>query len=251
MKKVLLPLLLSLLPLYAWGVYAPVPPRNLGTNFTVDLSVGGHYDSNILGLPDNEIDSTVFTLGSEFRYRANPTPQSVVFGSYSLDAFFYSDRPSDDTLFNHEVSGRYSHQFSPALAMDISDTFSLIEDPESFLNGLLQTNQSFNQNIFNFRIRGDVNQSITFGFKARHTNYSYDDGFIATTLNRGDLLVGAEGGWRFSPDASAVGEIRFQDVGYDTAGAIKDSDSIFFLAGVDYQPSPTCRAERARGVGRS
>ena len=232
----------------SWGVYAPIPSQETGSVLTVSVEGGVHFDSNILGTPDNEIDSMVFTVSPQIKYNVSLAEQSFLTAHYKLGGFFYEQRPSDDTLFNHELYGKLSHTFSPSTFLDISESFSIIDNPESFLDGLLQTNQSFNQNIFNIRFRAEVTEALSLTAKYRNTNFSYDDASIAESLDRNDHLLGLEAGWKLLPDTSVVVEYRYEDLGYDADGNLKDSDSSFFLFGADYQPSPTFLTNGRFGV---
>ena len=72
----------------SWGVYAPIPSQETGSVLTVSVEGGVHFDSNILGTPDNEIDSMVFTVSPQIKYNVSLAEQSFLTAHYKLGGFF-------------------------------------------------------------------------------------------------------------------------------------------------------------------
>ncbi len=248
MNKASLFLSIIALPATLFGVYAPIPEQEQGKAVVLSLESGFFYDSNILGTPDGEIDSTVFSVTPQIKYNASIEEQSFIEASYRLQALLYSDRPSEDTLFNHNFNAQLSHTFSPGMVMDVSDTLMLIDNPESFLVGLLQTDQSGINNQFDFRLLSELSQRASLTVKYRNFNFAYDNADVSTVLDRNDNQFGVQVGYKWVPETSFVFEYRFQDRSYDTDGALKDSDSNFFLTGVDWAPSPTVQISGRIGL---
>ena len=248
MSKTSLFLFSIALPATLFGVYAPIPEQEQGKAIVLSLESGFFYDSNILGRPDGEIDSTVFTVTPQIKYNASLEEQSFIEASYKLQALLFSDRPTEDTLYNHNFNVRFSHTFSPSLILEVSDALLLIDNPESFLLGLLQTNQSSTNNQFDFRLLSELSKRTSLTVKYRNFNYAYDEAQVASILDRNDNQFGIQVGYKWVPEASFVFEYRFQDRAYDTDGALKDSDSNFFLAGVDWLPNPKVQISGRIGV---
>ncbi len=96
-------------------------------------------------------------------------------------------------------------------------------------------------------------------FKYRNFNFAYDDTPVAFQLDRNDNLFGIQAGYNWTPEASLVFEYRSQDRAYAFDGGAKNSDSSFFLfgvdcgvdgvdCGVDWIPSPTFQINGRLGV---
>ncbi len=153
-----------------------------------------------------------------------------------MEILSYDNRPSDDTLINNILGINVYHSFAPNINFQIDDTLSLIDNPESLLVGVLQSNQSLNQNLFNVRLNADFSEKHGAVFKYRNTNFAYDDNGLAELLDRNQHLIGVEGNFNHTPLMTFVGEFRYQDINYDQSGLEKNSDSIFFLGGINYNP---------------
>ncbi len=215
----------------------------------MSLETGYLYDDNILGSPVDEIGSSVFAVIPGVKYNAAIEAQSFFQASYKLNALFYSDRPTEDKLYNHFFNVKYSHTFSPTLILEVSDAYSLIDSPESFLLGLpLQTNQSNDINQFDFSLAAGLSPRTSMLFKYRNFNFAYDDANVAPVLDRNDNLFGLQVGYNWTPEASLVFEYRSQDRAYSAAAGLKNSDSSFFLFGLDWIPSPTFQINGRIGV---
>ena len=219
-----------------YGVYAPIPEQEQGTPLTISLRAGGFYDTNIFGNFTDEIDSGVLSFAPSFKYNASLSEQTFLSSFYNLEILSYDNRPTDDTLFNNVLGINLYHSFAPNINFQIDDTLAIIDNPESLLVGVLQSNQSFNQNLFNVRLNVDFSEKFGGIFKYRNTNFAYDDRDLGELLDRNQHLIGLEGDFNRSPLMSVVGEFRFQDINYDQNGLEKDSDSVFFLTGINYNP---------------
>ena len=235
MNKVvtLIPLLIS--PLL-FGVYAPIPEQEQGTPLTISLKAGGFYDTNIFGNFTNEIDSGAISFAPQFKYNASLSEQTFLSGLYNLEIISYDNRPTDDLLFNNVLGLNVYHSFAPNINFQISENLSFIDNPESLLVGVLQSNQSYNHNLFNVSLGVDLSEKLGAVFKFRNTDFGYDDRNLGSLLDRNEHLLGIEGDFNLSPIMTVVGEFRYQDINYDQNGFDKNSDSVFFLTGLNYKP---------------
>ena len=174
MKKGLFFALLGSFPITNWAIYAPIPQPDPVGDFVVWLDAGVYYDTNVFGANKDEKESAVFTVSPRILYEGGGGSQTLVTAYYDLDAFIYTDRPSDDSLFNHEGHFRVRHEFSSDAELMVSDTYRIIENPESFENGLLQSDQSYDMNIFNVRSRFLVSARTGGVLKYQNINIEYD-----------------------------------------------------------------------------
>jgi hypothetical protein len=248
MNKALISFTLLLAPVALIGVYAPVPQPEQGSAVTVSLIGGVHYDTNVLGSPTDEIESAVYLLNPRIMVGQGTDSQTSFTGYYDLKAFFYSDRPTQDSLYNHEVNGTLNHQFSEAARLLVSDTYYVIDDPESIDAGILQTDQSLDRNRFNARLRFDASEQVNVVLKYRNNNLGYDNSDLAVLLDRNESRAGFELGYQMQPNARLVFEYRYQQIQYDVSATLKDSESSFFLGGFDWDPSPKTKISTRFGL---
>ncbi len=234
-------LFFTLLPVAVFGVYAPIPEQDQGKALSFRLGTSISHDSNIFGSSTNEIDSLVYSLSGEIIYNGSISDQTFASASYKINLDHVKDRPGapkNRDLFNHTLSGRLAHAFSPATNIDISNLFAMSENPESLLPGLapFATDQSFQRNEFNIRFTTSAGQKGTVVAKYRNMLMSYDTAALAALLDRSENLLGFEFAYAFLPETKLVGEFRYQDIAYDTGAALKDKDSNFLLVGFDHNP---------------
>lgn len=222
------------------AVYAPIPEEELGKALVVGLGAGIYHDSNIFGSPNNEQDSLVYRFEPSVAYNASLTDQTFLSAGYDLIWDHVVDRPDNQDLISHILSGRLAHSFDPDTILDITEKFSIIENPESLLPGLpLNTDQSYISNQFDVSFDDKAGERLGYTLKARSLLYAYDLDSLATQLDRHEFLLGASINYFSSEATKVLGEIRYLDVAYDSGGQFKDKQSTYFLAGVDYNPAET------------
>jgi hypothetical protein len=222
------------------AVYAPIPEEELGKALVVRLGGGFYHDSNIFGSPTAERDSMVYRFAPSISYNASVTDQTFLSASYDLMWDYVEDRPENQDLVSHILALRLAHSFSPDTILDINETFSIIENPESLLPGLpLNSDQSYTSNQFDVTFDDKAGERIGYTLKGRSLLYAYDLDSLARQLDRHEFLVGASLNYDVSEATQVLGELRYLDVSYDQNGAFKDKQSTYFLAGLDYNPSET------------
>jgi predicted porin len=229
--------ILLLLPAYGWAVYAPIPEQEQGKALTVTLQAGVSHDSNIFGAATNTVDSMVYTLAPKLTLNTSVAPQTFVSAWYQATFDYFDNRPTDKLLISHEVSARLAHAFTPVTTIDLSDGFMVDKNPRSLLAGMpLNTDQSYQHNEFDARLMTAPGEAAGMVLKYRNILYQYDDAGLARNLDRMEHLAGIEATYKFLPEATLVGEYRYQKIGYDQVGAFTDKQSHFLLAGGDYSP---------------
>lgn len=247
-------LLVSLLPVAALGVYAPIPEQDQGKALAYRLGASVSHDSNIFGAATGEIDSMVYSFTGEISYNGSLTDQTFASAGYKIALDHFADRPGKENLTSHTLTGRIAHAFSPATNIDLSEHYMVNENPESLLPGLtpFATDQSFKRNEFNLRFTTSAGQKATVVAKYRHMLMSYDNPNLATLLDRTENVAGLETAFALLPETKLVAEYRYQDIAYDSGGALKDKESNFLLAGIDHNPGENLLlSARAGGESRS
>lgn len=248
-------------PTYA--VYAPIPTQEQGKAWTVSLTGGGYYDSNIFGAASDEIDSLVWTASSSIAFNASVTDQTFLSARYGATLDYVEDRPDHKDLLSHDLFARVAHAFSPKTTIDFYDTYTISKNPEELLPGtqgsaageVVNTDQSFKRNVLDGRFTTAVTEKGDVTLKARTTDYRYDNANLAAKLDRVENLFGVAGAYAVRPETKAIAEYRFQTIRYDTESVAssagfgnKDKDSHFVLAGVDHTVGPKLSASARLGA---
>lgn len=231
-----------------FAVYAPIPEQQQGKAFTVSLGAGLYYDSNIFGASSGEIDSMVYNASGSLAFNASVTDQTFFSAAYDLSVDHVQDRPGDKNLDNHTLSARLAQTFSPASNLEIGDTYRIVANPASTLQGVpVNADQSYKSNQFDLRLNADANEKTSVTLKTRWLKYDYDSAQLSS-LDRSDWLAGISGSYALLPETKLVAEYRYQDISYDQSGSVSDKTSNFFLAGVDYSVGPRTSLSGRVGV---
>ncbi|HWA86632.1 MAG TPA: hypothetical protein VG710_10445 [Opitutus sp.] len=230
---------LAAVPLRA--VYAPLPDLDQGKDWTVTVRAGVSHDSNIFGARESTvpglapISSTVYEVAPRFAFSGSLNDQTFAEFNYTLTVDHFTDRPGDKTLDSHAVVARIAHAFSADTDIDLSDQFQVSKNPESLLAGVTaNTDQSYKLNEFDGRFHTSLAPKIGGAAKVRSILFRYDNGNLARSLDRVEMLYGLEGTYDLLPELKAVAEYRHEDVYYDTQGEMKNKRSDFAMAGFDY-----------------
>lgn len=253
----------ALAGLPAHAVYAPVPTHEQGKAWTVSLTGGSYYDSNVFGAASGEIDSLVWTASSAIAFNASVTDQTFLAARYGATLDYVVDRPDHKDLLSHDLFARVAHAFSPKTTIDFYDTYTISKNPEELLpgtqgnapGGVVNTDQSYKRNELNGRFTTAVTEKGEVTLKARTTDYRYDNARLGENLDRVENLFGVTGAYALLPETKLVAEYRFQTIRYDnesTSGVAgfsnKDKDSHFVLAGVDHTVGPKLSASARLGA---
>ena len=228
----------SLVSLRVWAVYAPIPEEELGKTFTLRVGGGVFHDSNIFGAATGETSSMVYRFAPSLDFNSSLSAQTFLSASYDLTFDRLPDRPLNRDLVSHLMNVRLAHAFSKRTTLDISDSYTIAENPESLLAGIpLNTDQSFDSNQFNATFDSGINERLGYTFKARSSTFAFDLPTLAAQLDRSETLVGLSLNYSLSETAKVLGEFRFLDVSYDVGGNLKDKRSYYYLGGYDYNPT--------------
>ena len=227
----------SISPLGA--VYAPIPEFAKGRALTASITASVFHDDNIFGAGQNEIDSVVYRVAPSIALNASLTDQTFLSASYGLTADYIADRPGEHDLYSHLVQARVAHSFSAQTSLEVIEAYTISRNPEALLAGVpLNTDQSLKSNQLDARFTSNLSERLGYSLHGRSTTFAYDSAVLAASLDRHEVQFGGSAFYLIQRTLKAVGEYRYLDVGYDTAGQLKDKDSQYFLAGLDYAPGP-------------
>ncbi len=223
-------------PRPAWAVYAPIPEQEQGKELVVTLQAGFYHDSNIFGAPTGEIESMVYEFAPKIAFNAALTDQTFLVASYALRLDYFDNRPGDKSLDSHDFNVAFDHSFSPVTTLHLSDDYSIEQNPQSALNGiLLSTDQSYDRNVFDGSFETNIAPQLGVGLKVQSINYAYNDDLLARQIDHMENLYSMSLGYDALPELRVLGEVRHTDILYDTGGDHKDKHTDFLIGGVDYK----------------
>lgn len=218
-----------------FAVYAPIPEIEKGEVMTVSVYAGAYYDDNIFGSSANEQESFVTDLSYDLIFNVQPTDQMHLRAKYTGQYLIFDDRPGDDVLNNHTIDASMDYSFSEKLSMQVSDTISWIDNPDSSLSTTtLQTDQSSFNNVFYISATWKFTEQVNLVNKYRNSVFNYDAAALAIQLDRVEHLYGLELNYVMNPKLTWVGEYRHQINDYDDETTLKDNSSNFLLVGTNY-----------------
>lgn len=237
-KMTRIALAFAALPTLGLAIYAPIPEQEQGKPLTFKLGASAYHDSNIFGGATGEISSMVYNLTGSIAYNSSLDDQTFLSATYQLSNDHIVDRPDTKNLTSHVLNARLAHSFAADTNIDVSADYNIAKNPQSLLAGIpLNTDQSFKRGQLDARYATAAGQKTGIVAKYRYINFNYDNATLGASLDRTEHLLGLEGNYALLPETKLVAEYRFQSIGYDTGSALKDKDSNFLMAGVDYNPS--------------
>lgn len=226
----------ALAALPARAVYAPIPEQEQGKELVTTVRTGVSYDSNIFGAPVDEIDSSVLEFAPRIAYNASLGDQTFFSGAYGLTLTRMEKRPGDKVLDSHDVTLRLAHAFTKTTNIDLNESFMIVRNPESLLNGVpLNADQSFERNQLDGRMTTSVTPKVGVTAKVRSVNTEYRNAVLGRSLDRIENLYGLAGDYAVVPETKAVVEYRHQDVYYWKDGETKNKNSDYVMVGADYE----------------
>ena len=231
------------------AVYAPIPDLEQGKDFTVSVETGVSYNSNIFGAASGAIGSTVFEVAPKLTINTSLTEQTFcsVYAKPTLD--YFDNRPGTKAVYSQAVEGRIAHAFSKTSTLDLTDSFSYDQNPESLLNGVpVNSDQTLLSNEFDGRFNFAPTEKMGVLFKVRSVYFDYTNQVLGGELNRFENLYGVESNFALLPDVKLAGEYRHQDVDYSNAPSTNNKHSDFLMAGFDYAAGPKASASLRVGA---
>lgn len=225
--------LVAALPVRA--VYAPIPEQEQGKDWSVNVTAGIAYDSNIFGGATDAINSMVYTVAPKVVYNASLTDQTFFSGSYALTLDDIERRPGTKLLDSHDLNLRLAHAFNKESILDLSNDFMVARNPQSLLNGEpVNADQSFWREQFDGHYTVPLTPKIGGEAKLRIADTRYRNATLGRMLDRIENLYGLAGNYAILPELKAVAEYRHQDEYYWTEGENKNKRSEYLMTGFDY-----------------
>ncbi len=232
----------------ARAVYAPIPVEEQGKDLSFSVETGISYNTNIFGAPVDPIGSFVFEVSPKISFNSSLTEQTFFSAAFHPTLDYFDNRPGQKTVYSQAIDLRLAHSFSRTSVLDLTDSYSYDQNPESLLNGVaVNTDQTLQSNEFNGRYSFAPLEKLGLVLKARSVYYDYTDPALGDLLNRFENLYGMEFDYTLLPTLKLAGEYRHEDIDYESDPSDNNKHSDFLMAGFDYNAGPNLTASARVG----
>jgi hypothetical protein len=233
----------------ARAIYAPIPEQEQGKDLTLSAEAGYSYNTNIFGASSDPIASSVYEFSPKIAFNSSVSEDTFFSADFHPTLDYFENRPGQRTVYSQSMDARVAHSFSQTNVLDVTDSYSYNQNPESILNGTpVNTDQTLQSNEFDGRYSFAPTEKLGLVLKARSAYYDYTDAVLGGELNRFENLYGLEFDYTLLPDLKMAGEYRHQDIDYSTDGGDKDKHTDFLMAGFDYNVGPRLSASVRLGA---
>lgn len=232
------------------AAYAPgLTPAQSSKPWNVSAVLRGFWDDNYTTLPAGAEQET---FGFEVRPSVGLNlvmDQTTIGLTYTYGLKYYED--SDEVDHSHDFAARLSHAFSEQTKLDVTDTFSIAQEPQiddPVLATPLRSEGDYMRNI----ARATLNLQTTelLGFELGYANHFYDYdqdgsdlaiGSYSALLDRLEHYFNLDSRWTVSPTTVGIVGYRYSIVDYTSddliapglTGDSRDNTSHYAYAGVD------------------
>lgn len=274
---------LSTVGLHAAG-YAPgFASTDMSKPWSVALAVRGFYDDNIYTAPDSPAPGQPQKIDS-FGYQISPsasvafsTDQTQLGAKYAFGMDWYADVPdappgmpaNDDTDLTHNFSMVLKHIFSPRYSVDVTDYFTISEDPSIFAQQGSVTvpyrttgDNMVNRGRINFEAALTQTLGLTIGYGNTWVDYDQSGAFsYSALLDRMEHSFPIDLRYQLSQQTGVslgygYNMVRFSGddlIGWTMNGTplmsdSRDSDSHIIYGGIDHQFNPDLTAALKAGA---
>jgi hypothetical protein len=207
-------------------------------NWSVSAALRGFYDDNIYTTPLSPTSSFGFEVkpGAEVHLNLD---QTTLKASYLYGIRYYGERPDNKYDQSHDFNFFLNHDFSKRFSVDVSDDFTISQEPEV---GLVSF--PFRSNGNNLRNTGAINFHAQFtrliGAVVGYANTLYDyeeqagDGTVppgqpsrSALLDRMEHLVKFDSTWKLSDQTTGIIGYTFGAIEYTSSETISTPTIIF------------------------
>jgi hypothetical protein len=228
---------------FALAASALAAPASSPVHVNNRLRLG--YDDNIYqsdGSEGRPSKKDSFRIIEELEILVNLNLERTYLGlRYRPTLIWYSDRDDEDTEFLHNLDFNFLHNFSPLVALSISDTlqynqlpelqdenFVVREDDDNFVNNLVGT--------LSYKVRPTTRVDVS----GRYILLRYSDDSPAKDGNDYYSVVGGLTIRQQLASLTTVnGDLRYQSVVYDEADADSNRDATSLFAGLGLEQTFT------------
>ncbi len=214
--------------------------------FSVSMEVRQGYDTNTRTTADGNKQESAFTTGSLTLGTVLGARRTRLSADLTGGLRYNWDGDQDDD-YNIRLALSLTHNVNRRLSLALT-TYTTYQIEPDFYDSLTLSRRSGHYFYSNSSLRATYQWTNKF---STITSYSlaavmYEDSAVGAIEDRLENIFSQEFRYLILPTTVLVGEYRFAMVRYDVND--RDSDSHFFLAGVDHNFTPRLRASLRGGV---
>lgn len=229
-------LLLALAAPVVWAASAESP-----IHLNNRLRLG--YDDNIYQEDDNRDPNSSFRVIEELELLVNLNLERTYLGlRYRPTVIWYEDREPESTDFLHNLDLNFSHNFSPNLVLSLADTLEAGQLPELYDdNYVVREKDDHYHNSAIATLSYNLRPETRIDISGRHILFVYNDDSPAKENNDYTSLIGGLTlRQQLASRSTVMGDLRYQTLTYDEAGADfnRDAETIFAGLGLEQNFNP-------------
>ena len=229
-------LLLALVAPAVWAASAESP-----IHLNNRLRLG--FDDNIYQEDDDRDPNSSFRIVEELELLLNLNMERTYLGlRYRPSLIWYEDREPGSTDFLHDLDLNFSHNFSPSLVLSLADTLQAGQLPElQDENYIVREEDDHYHNSAIATLSYNLRPETRIDVSGRHILFIYDDDSPAKENNDYTSVIGGLTlRQQLASRSTVMGDLRYQTLSYNEAGAEynRDADTIYAGLGVEQNFSP-------------
>ena len=200
------------------------------------------YDDNVYQVDDPSASGlekqSSFRIIEEIEMLVSMNLERTYLGlRYRPSLIWYSDRNDDDTDFLHDLDVNFTHNFSPVLALSLSDTLRASQLPELQDEGyIVRENDDNYYNSALATLAYNIRPETRLDLSGRYITLIYDTDSPAKDNNDYYSLVGGLTlRQQLASRSTVMGDLRYQTVTYKEADVDSNRDAATFFAGLGWE----------------
>ncbi|NKB24051.1 MAG: outer membrane beta-barrel protein [Kiritimatiellae bacterium] len=206
------------------------------------------WDDNIRQ-ETNDKDSS-FKIIEEIEFDVSLRLGDNTFSSlrYRPSLTWWDDRSEDDSDFHHSLDFVLKHTLTPQLSFDLTETFLQTELPELIERGVqVRDSNDYTHNTVAGNVHYKVNTDTALRVAGRHILLRYDDSDVSSREDFDLYVIGLTLAHQWKPGTSLNGELRYEDVDYDSSVANRGTDGIQVGVRAEHTFSPNLLGDARLG----
>ena len=228
-----------LLALVAPAVWAAAAESPIHLNNRLRLG----FDDNIYQEDDDRDPNSSFRIVEELELLVNLNMERTYLGlRYRPTVIWYQDREPGSTDFLHDLDLNFSHNFSPNLVLSLADTLQAGQLPElQDENYIVREEDDHYHNSAIATLSYNLRPETRIDVSGRHILFIYDNDSPAKENNDYTSVIGGLTlRQQLASRSTVMGDLRYQTLSYNEAGAEynRDADTVYAGLGVEQNFSP-------------
>lgn len=220
-----------------------IPQRQRGKFFTPSIRLRTTYNDNVSakrgtgggrGIAETKIGSMINFYEPKISFRI-PLDQTFLGVDYKYSFAYYWHRPTDNEDVAHDINGRFKHNFSPRLSLDLKNDY--IHQESGIIKRdtvIVRDKGDFERNTLDIALKYDIMRNMYINFRYGNEFLDFDTLDASQTFDYNQNLIGFENTYIVSKDLLLSLGYTFRDRQY-TLRENADYDSHLLFGGMNYQ----------------